>query len=70
MDELEFRIARLELRPGDILVAKAKIRLSVEQAERLRTILEPFVGERKVMVLDDSVDIAVLTREEIEARAA
>ncbi len=68
--EIEFRIARLELRPGDILVVKSRQRLSKIQVDRLADYLKPILEGRRCLVLDSGLDLAVLTAAEIEARSS
>lgn len=69
MDDLEFKIAHMPLAPGDVLVVKVKGLITQEQGRRIelqaRDKLPPDI---KVIVIDQSIDLAVLTRAEIEAR--
>lgn len=65
----EFHIARLDLRPGDVLVVKSRRPLSVQDCERIRQILKQEAVGHRVMVLDDGLDLAVLTAAEIVERA-
>lgn len=54
----------LHVRPGDTLVVKARTRLTVEQAERLRTVLGGRVPAGcHVLVADPDVDLTVLRAE-------
>lgn len=70
MDDLEFRIAKVRISPGDILVVKAKGKLSVESCRRIHDkASEKLPPDVKVIVIDTDVDLAILTRAEIEARA-
>lgn len=59
----EFQIARLELRPGDVLVVRAPL-VSMAQAATVRGLMPPGV---RVMFTTPDVDLSVLTRAEIEA---
>lgn len=70
-DDLELRIARLALGPDDVLVVKRQVPgpISVEHAERVRSIVRDAAGPNtRILVIDASTDLAVLTRAEIEAR--
>ncbi len=70
-DDLAFRIARLELRSDDILVLRFSVRLTDEMAWRIRKQAAAILGsDARVMILDRSTEITVLTREEIEARTS
>lgn len=70
MENLEFRIAKLSLNPGDILVVKINKIISVEMAQVVKKTVLEATGHRKIMVIDGDTDLAVLTSSEIEARAA
>jgi hypothetical protein len=63
-DDLEFRIAKLELGSGDVLVVKTDRQ---PQHEVFRGLVPTHV---KVLYIPSDVDLAVLTRKEIEERAA
>jgi hypothetical protein len=70
MDEFEFRIARLELKPGDILVVKIKsARPSSSHLKDLKAAIER-VYRGPCLIFDETMDLAVLTREDIEQRSA
>lgn len=70
-DDLELRIARLRLEPGDVLVLKATERLPHETARCLGDQARQIVGaDVRVMVLDSQLDLSVLTKAEIEAKVA
>lgn len=67
---LEFRICRLDLQPNDILVLRFKERITHQVADRLRADLNSRFGkDRKILILENSADLAVLTAAEIESRA-
>lgn len=70
MDDLEYRIARLVLRPGDMLVIKIPHALSREQLEQLRVDVERVIGKVPCLILNHDVDLAVLTSAEIAAHVA
>jgi hypothetical protein len=69
--DFEYQIARLNLMPGDILVVKLKTPCTqtvyMAIAQSLRRIIGP---NPRFLILDHTLDIAVLTREQIEAQAA
>jgi hypothetical protein len=67
---IEFQIAKLELRPGDILVVKSARPLSAETAARLRQILEQAVGGHRCMVLESGLDLSILTIADLQALLA
>lgn len=69
-DDLQFKIARLELRPGDILVVRAPMRLPSETVARLRDMVRQAAPNVRAMVLDAGLDLSVLTAAEIAERAA
>ncbi len=57
-----FTIARLDLRAGDVLVVKSPKALNRSQSEGLRAWLEKTVpADCKVLILDDGIDLAVMT---------
>jgi hypothetical protein len=63
-------IQRLELKPGDVVILKCKIALSDAAFTRLKKSVESELfpsGEHKVMVLDEDMDIAVISEEEHNA---
>ena len=68
---ISVEIAKLAVKTGDVLVLKCDSHISIEHADRLRAAFEPVLPEGvKMMVLDGSMNLAVLTREEIDARSA
>lgn len=64
-DDMEFRIARLEFEPGDILVCKG--REPPRGSHPLRDLVPPGV---RVLYLPADVDLSVLTKADIESRVA
>jgi hypothetical protein len=69
IDDIEFKIARLDLRSGDILVMRFKERLSRQQVDHMRATIDPIIKGHKVLVLESGADLAILTAAEIEARS-
>ena len=63
---LEFAIARLELEPGDILVVKAPA-ASLRHPPDMSSFLPPGV---RVMWIPPDVELSVLTKAEIDAKAS
>ncbi len=67
MDDVEYRIGRLALAPDDVLVVKINHVASKEMHHRVMNYVASVVNEgTKILVIDHSVDLSVLTREEIE----
>jgi len=69
VSSFEFRIGRLDLRPGDVLVVKCSGVLSTEMAGRVARIMRERLPTTPIIIIDRQIDLAVLTKEEIEARA-
>jgi hypothetical protein len=64
---LQYRIAKLELRPGDILVLKVLRHVSAEEAARIAERFQQFVGiQCRVVVIDEVIDLSVVRREEAQ----
>jgi hypothetical protein len=70
--DLELRIAKLALAPDDVLVVKINGRVPTDLFHRVASYVRSQIGSdaRKILVIDDQVDLSVLTRAEIEGRAA
>jgi len=66
--DIEF-IARLDLRPGDILVIKCKQHLTFEAAANMRETFKMISKDHKIMVIDGGADLAVLSAADIEAHS-
>lgn len=68
---LSVEIAKLALKKGDVLVVKSS---EIISEQTLRSIREGFEGHLpegvKALVIDKTLSLAVLTKEEIEARVA
>lgn len=60
--DIEFQIARLELRPGDVLIARAAHIISTAAATRLRAYLERALPGTKVVVIDAELELSVATK--------
>lgn len=69
-DNLEFRIAKLEVKAGDMLVVKCDGYLSLEMSKKLKQQFKDRLPEGvQVLILDKGLDLAVLTFDEIQRRA-
>lgn len=70
MEDLEYRVGKLSMAPGDVLVVKLGRTVNVEEAQRVRRYVGKAVGEGvPVLIIDGNVDLSVLTKAEIEAKA-
>jgi superfamily I DNA and RNA helicase len=64
-----FEIAKLRLEPDDILVVKVDRPLSKETTDRIRKHLTGLLPQGiKTMIIERGVDLAVLTKSEIDGR--
>lgn len=63
-----YAIAKLSLAPGDILVVKCNLILTAKQIYDVRSRLQSIVGDIPALVISSDIDLAVLTRSEIESR--
>lgn len=70
IDDIEFKICRLDLRSGDVLVVKIDVILSAETAHRIHEVINKATRGHKALILERGMDLAVLTAAEIEARTA
>ncbi|WP_143029443.1 hypothetical protein [Bradyrhizobium brasilense] len=65
LDDVEFKIAKLELAEGDILVARLKGTASSVIAAEMRAQLERRLGlQGRVLVIDESVNLQTLSKAE------
>jgi hypothetical protein len=70
-DDQNFKIAKLELGPRDVLVVKTAYHISDETVARVRKyVAEQANINNAVLVIQPDLDLAVLTRDEIEERIA
>lgn len=67
----EYAIGRISLKAGDVLVVKYHNIGAVKQewVDRLREFMNKAIGDTPVIVIGDDIDLAVLTKDEIDARA-
>jgi hypothetical protein len=63
---LEYQIARLELRPGDILVIKLAAKLSHHAIATIKSDLDRLMPEYRAIILDGGMDLSVLSRAQID----
>ncbi len=67
--DLEYRIARLQLKQGDILVFKFNRTLEAGENSIIRDSLMHLIPDGvRILVIDDQVDLSVLTADEIATR--
>jgi hypothetical protein len=65
--DLELRVAKLSLRPGDILVAKSTVARPKDALRLAQEALAAYVPVgAKVLVIGPDIDIATIRLEEIE----
>lgn len=61
MEIERFEIAKLELRPGDLLVAKINMRVTSEVIDQIRESIARCVPDGvKFVVLDETIDFSVI----------
>lgn len=65
---LGYSIGRLSIQPGDILVVKYQGRVRAETASFIKERCQACMGDIPVMVIGDDIDIAILTKAEINGR--
>ncbi len=63
-EEIEFEIARLEMKPGDILAARVTHIVPSEAVARIRAYLERALPGTKVLVIDATLDLSVVSKAE------
>lgn len=65
-----FQIGRLSIKPGDVLVIRLEHVPHVERFAQIRDAFHYHFPNTPMMMIDKSIDLTVLTREEIEARVS
>jgi protein involved in polysaccharide export with SLBB domain len=66
---LEYRIAKLRLEPGDVLIVKVDQHLTLEMTIGAAQAMKDIVGQDvPVMVIDRDIDVSLLTKAEIAER--
>lgn len=69
IDDLEFRIAKLEMKPGDVLVAKFDCKLGPDARNIVTGIIDDVVPKgTRYLILERGADLSVLTFDEIHSR--
>ena len=69
-DAIEFKIAKLQLGPRDVLVVKSAYHIPMETVTRIRSTIQADAGiDNQILVIGPDIDLAVLTRSEIERLA-
>lgn len=67
--DFEYRVGRLNMQSGDVLVIKVNERLCREVGERVRKFFQQYLPpETKLMVIDRDVDLSILTGAELAKR--
>lgn len=64
-DDLEFRISKIKLEPGDILVLKTPRPITGDMAARLRDIFERLSPGFKTLILDQGMELAVVNEADL-----
>lgn len=65
-----FSIAKLQLAPGDILVVRVRGHVSLDTRARAQAAWSPLLPRTvKMLIIDDTIDLEVLTKADIEAKA-
>jgi hypothetical protein len=64
-DDLEFRIAKLDLGPDDVVIVKVKGRVPESVFARVQSHIDKTFGGTKIrtLIIDASIDISVLQSE-------
>lgn len=66
----DYRIAKLEVKPGDIVVVKIDCIIREELRTRIGEYFKPITEKGvKILVIEKGVDLSVLTFDEIQSRA-
>lgn len=69
VDVLELAIAKLTLRPGDLLVVKINHTLEAALADKVGTQIKDHLPNGvRVLLIDNSIELSVLTQADIKAR--
>jgi hypothetical protein len=67
----DVEIGKLHLKPGDVLVVRTESRIPMQVSERIRDLVQPKLPSGvQCLVIDPGIDLSVLTRAEIDAKAA
>jgi hypothetical protein len=63
---LEYRICRLDLMQGDVLVVRAASTVSMDWVKRIKEDVDRLVPGVRCLVLDGGTDLTVLTRQQLD----
>ena len=66
-NDSEYKIARMDLRPGDVLVVRCNYMLSGTMAGVIQSHIGDAAPGHKVIVLDRDTELSVLTAAEVES---
>ena len=66
--DLDYRIAKLEMQRGDVLVFKTDIKLSPDQVAHVRECIKRTVPGILALIIDQGTEISVLTSAELRER--
>lgn len=68
--QLDYRIARLRIKPGEIVVVKLDFEMTGEQMLDTERFFAEKLGTTEILVLDKRADLSVLTPAQIKERTA
>lgn len=68
--DISFTISKLDLKPGDIVIIRCRQRLTQDGVNRLRETMKLAMPDQKALVLEDGMEIAVLTKADLERKLA
>lgn len=63
-EELSFEIARLEMKPGDVLVVRPQRPVPAEAAMRIQSYVARALPNTKILVIDPGMELSVVTKAE------
>lgn len=67
-DDLTYRIAKLEAKPGDVLVFTTKKPITMEAATRIRADITRLIPHLRVLICDGGAEVSLLTAAELRER--
>lgn len=67
-DDLEYRIAKLEVKPGDVIVFKTDRVLSLDQINHVRECIKRVLPGIQALILDKGAEISLITGDELRKR--
>jgi hypothetical protein len=69
-EDLPFQIAKLEMKPGDVLVLRPTRPIVSEAASRLHAYVSRAFPDRKILVIGSDVDLSVVSARKATRRSA